>query len=206
MEPSLIAALASIASLAVGFLAGRATMSERFSTGKVKSLESDLIATRQSLEAAKSELRNFKTTEEFIELLQAERERGRRDGERTALSQFKTSDEFANLLAIEHEKGRRNGAMEELEKFHITYTPVLVDVETFISRKVDVGYDMQINYSGFPIGEPTRRITNQQQKSKDDNIKMLLDAVNKTLELATEVASKSGIPITIGKSPKRIGK
>ena len=65
---------------------------------------------------------------------------------------------------------------------------------------------MQINYSGFPIGEPTRRITNRQQKSKDENVKLLLDTVNKTLELATEVASKSGIPITIGKSPKRIGK
>ena len=181
-------------------------MSERFSTGKVRSLESDLAATRQSLEATKLDFRNFKTTEEFVELLQAERERGRRDGERMALSDFKTSDEFKNLLAIEHEKGRRKGATEELEKFHITYTPVLVDVETFISRKVDVGYDMQINYSGFPIGEPTRRITNQHQKSKDENIKILLDTVNKTLELATEVASKSGIPITIGKSPKRIGK
>ena len=181
-------------------------MTERFSRGKVKSLESELAATRLSMENAKFELRNFKTTDEFLEMMQSERERGKREGERTALSQFKDSDEFANLLALEHERGKRSGASEELKKFHITYTPVLVDVESFISRKVDVGYDMQINYSGFPIGEPTRRITNHQQKSKDENVRLLLDTVNKTLELATEVASKSGIPITIGKSPKRIGK
>lgn len=181
-------------------------MAERFSASKVRMLEMDLDSTKQDLEASKAQMRNYKNSEEFGELLQIERERGQRDGEKSALSQFRTSEEFTNLLCIEHQKGKLDGAAEELKKFHITYTPVLVDVESFISRKVDVGYDMQINYSGFPIGEPTRRITNRQQKSKDENVKLLLDTVNKTLELATEVASKSGIPITIGKSPKRIGK
>lgn len=206
MDPFLLAAISGITSLLIGLLAGRATMSNRVISGKIKALEADLADARRDFEDAKLRLRNFKSENDFVELLTAERERGHREGERAALSQFRGSEEFSNLLALEHQKGKLLGATEELEKFHITYTPVLVDVESFISRKVDVGYDMQINYSGFPIGEPTRRITNRQQKSKDENVKLLLDTVNKTLELATEVASKSGIPITIGKSPKRIGK
>ena len=204
MDPSLITALTALACLVVGFYVGRSSTASSKNDMTLTNLQEDLKSAQEMLATAKSQLRDYKRSEEFLALLETERERGRNEGQKSALGEFKTSDDFANLLAIEHEKGKRSGAAEELEKFHITYTPILVDVETFISRKVDVGYDMQIHYSGFPIGEPTRRITNRQEKSKDENIKLLLDTVNKSLELAVEVASKSGIPITIGKSAKRV--
>jgi hypothetical protein len=167
-------------------------------------IQNELAAKIETMAAAT--LDNYKTSEEFQALLTLQYENGKNQGSARSLTDYKTSEEFAAVLGAEHAKGKLAGAADELNKFHITYTPVLVDHETFISHKVDAGYDMQLHYSGFPIGEPTRRITSHQEKSKDENINRMLDTVNKTLELAAAAATKQRIPVTVARTPKRVSK
>ncbi len=206
MDPLLTATLFGTLCFVLGIVLGRISMPSTTAQRTIRGLEEDLIQAHEKIDRAKAELNGFKESDDFSRLLSTEFARGKLEGQSTAVVEFKSSDDLANLLSIEHDKGKRAGAAEELEKFQITYTPIIVDIETFLSRKIDIGYDMQIHYAGFPIGEATRRITNRQEKSKDENIKMLLDTVNKTLELVGEVAAKSGIPITIGKTPKRVAR
>lgn len=141
------------------------------------------------LEATNSDLKN--------QLFSVREEVGK-----ASLEEFKNSDEFCTRLSLEYSKGKEDGAAEELKKFQLTYTPVVIDHENFITHKVDIGYDMQLHYSGFPIGEPTRRITHHKEKSKDENIKMLLSAVDSLLN-TIQVAANRRIPITVNKTPKR---
>lgn len=148
-------------------------------------------------------LDSYKSSREFRDMLELQFEKGKSEGASTAMQTYKSSDDFSIVLSSQHAKGKLDGAAEELQKFHITYTPVLIDHETFFSHKVDGGYDMQLHYAGFPIGEPTRRITSHEEKSKDENVNRLISLVEKTIETAASLASKQQIPVTITKSPKR---
>ncbi len=156
--------------------------------------------------SSKTTLGEYKKSEEFRAVLALQFESGKTQGSTKSLAEFKTSDEFNLLLNSEHAKGKLVGAAEELGKFQITYTPVLVDHETFFTHKVDAGYEMQIHYAGFPIGEPTRRITNHQEKSKDENITQVLKVIGTTLEIAAAAAAKQKIPVTVAKTPRRLPK
>lgn len=140
---------------------------------------------------------------EYTANLQLRIDYARSEAAELAIQNFKLSDEFNALLSIEHAKGKTAGAEEERARFNITYTPVVIDHENFLSHKVDVGYDMQIYYAGFPIGEPTRRITHHQEKSKDENINKLLNAATDMLDLIADKATKSRIPVTVNKRPNR---
>jgi len=159
-----------------------------------------------SQRAANAALEQYKKSDEMQALLENQFKKGEAQGAVNALREHRGSEEFASILSAEYAKGKIAGAAEELQRFHITYTPVIVDHETFFSHKIDGGFEMQLHYSGFPIGEPTRRITSHQEKSKDENINQLLEYVDKTLEIAAAAATKMRIPITIGKTTKRIGK
>lgn len=147
--------------------------------------------------------RQKNSTQEYAATLQLQIEHAQLEATKAAIQNFKSSDEFNALLSIEHAKGVKAGEEEERARFNITYTPIVIDHENFWSHKVDVGYDMQIYYAGFPIGEPTRRITHHQEKSKDENINKLLNAATNTLDLIAATATKARIPVTINKKPNR---
>lgn len=142
-------------------------------------------------------------TQEQTATIQLKIEHAALEAAEAAIQKFKSSDEFNALLSAEHAKGVQAGAEEERARFNITYTPIVIDHENFWSHKVDVGYDMQIFYAGFPIGEPTRRITHHQEKSKDENINKLLSTATNTLDLIAATATKSRIPVTVNRKPNR---
>lgn len=201
-----IIALAVVVSLVFGYWLAR-----RKSVESVVALQQEVThLQREAVEArvasAKRSLEEYKNSEEFRAVLAMQFESGRAQGSTKSLNDFKTSDEFNLLLSAEHAKGKLSGAAEELEKFHITYTPVLVDHETFFIHKIDAGYDMQIHYAGFPIGVPTRHITSHQEKSKDENITQALKIVGSALEIAATAATKQKIPVTVAKTPIRVSK
>jgi hypothetical protein len=201
-----IVALAIVLSLGIGYWLAR-----RQAAQSIIDLQSQVVRLqREKIEiketSSKNTLEEYKNSEEYRALLALQFEAGKAQGSTESLADFKASEEFNLLLNSEHAKGKLAGAAEELEKFHITYTPVLVDHETFFTHKVDAGYDMQIHYAGFPIGEPTRRITNHQEKSKDENITRVLEMVGKALEIAAAAATKQKIPVTVAKAPRRVNK
>ena len=131
-------------------------------------------------------------------------ESGRQEGLKHARTEFKLSDENALALQLRYEEGVRDGAEQELQKFHITYTRVQIENDNFFQNTVDIGYDMQIHYSGLPIGEPTRRITHRDQKAKDENILKLLETVDKTLETIIAVNAKLKVPISVGGGVRKL--
>lgn len=152
----------------------------------------------------KEAVEKYKTSDEYNAIITLNFEQGKTEGAEIALRHFKASDEFETRLNLEHTKGKTAGEESERNKFEITYTTVIIDHESWISHKVDVGYDMQIRYAGFPIGEPTRRITNHQEKSKDENINKLVEMVTNSLELIAVAASKQKIPVVVSKKPSRL--
>jgi hypothetical protein len=131
-------------------------------------------------------------------------ESGRQEGLKHARTEFKSSDENALALQLRYEEGLRDGAEQELQKFHITYTRVQIENDNFFQNTVDIGYDMQIYYSGLPIGEPTRRITHRDQKAKDENIIKLLETVDKALETIIAVNAKLRVPISVGGGVRKL--
>ena len=201
-----ITALAVVLSLGIGYwLARRKAAKSVFDLqAEVVRLQRETIDIKET--SSKSALEEYKNSEEFRAVLELQFESGKAQGSTKSLADFKASHEFNLHLNSEHAKGKLAGAAEELEKFHIIYTPVLVDHETFFTHKVDAGYDMQIHYAGFPICEPTRRITNHKEKSKDENIIQVLKVVGTALEIAAAAAAKQRIPVTVAKTPIRVSK
>lgn len=123
-----------------------------------------------------------------------------------AKKEIRQSEGYEAILAREYARGKCDGAKEELAKFQITYTPVLVEGDNFFKKSTNVGYEMQMYYSGFPVGEPTRRITHHSEKSKDENINKIIDLVKDNLELIATAAGKHKIPVTVNKKPSRVPK
>jgi hypothetical protein len=123
-----------------------------------------------------------------------------------AEKEIRQGEGYQAILEREYARGKGQGAKEELEKFQITYTPVLVERDSFLKNSVDAGYEMQIYYSGFPVGEPTRRITHHEEKSKDENINKVVDLIKDNLELLAMTAGKHKIPVAVNKKPSRVTK
>ena len=201
-----IITLATVVSLALGYWLAKRSASKALHElqADVVRLQLEIIEVKET--SAKTALEEYKSSAEMRAMLALQFEHGKSQGSTKSLAEYKTSDEFSLLLSSEHAKGKLDGAAEEREKFHITYTPVVADHETFFTHKVDAGYDMQIHYSGFPIGEPTRRIVNHQEKSKDENIIQALKVVGTALEIAAAAAAKQKIPVSVDKNHKRVSK
>ena len=152
---------------------------------------------------AKTAVEQYRLSEDFRATLELQFLNGKAIGAQAALDDYKSSEDFKNFRHVEYANGKQAGAAEELAKFHISYTPLLIDEKSFFSHKVDADYEMQLHYAGFPIGDPTCRITHHKQESKDENINKVLSIVANTLELAVEAATKQKIPITVAKTHKR---
>jgi hypothetical protein len=197
------AALISCVIAAIAYFLTKSAEGKKLNALQTKLEESERTNGLLLEQRIKEALEHYKSSEDYSNTLTLRFQQGRAEGAESALQKFKSSDEFETALSLEHAKGRIAGAEVELSKFLITYTPVVVDHETWISHKVDIGYDMQLHYSGFPIGEPTRHITHHQEKSKDENINKLVGLATNTLELIASAASKQKIPVTVNKKPTR---
>lgn len=193
------AVLISIATAAIAYFLTKSIEGKKLPTLKESERANSLLLEQRIKEAVEQ----YKSSENYVNMLTLKFEQGKAEGAENALQQFKSSDEFQTKLSHEHAKGKIAGAEDELSKFLITYTPVVVDHETWISHQVDIGYDMQLHYSGFPIGEPTRRITHHQEKSKDENIDKLVGLATNSLELIATAASRQKIPVTVNKKAIR---
>lgn len=118
----------------------------------------------------------------------------------------KNSEGFNALLENQYLRGKIAGACEELGKFDVRYSVVTVEHDNFLKSTFDAGYEMQLFYSGLPVGEATRRITHHGEKSKDENVMKIVGVVEKILETLANNAGKYNIPVTVTKSVQRAKK
>lgn len=121
-----------------------------------------------------------------------------------AIKKYKADDGHNAILDNEYKKGRVDGAKEELEKFSVTYQPFFERIDGLVWDDAVIGYEMQMNYAGFPIGDPTRRITNRESKFKEELVMKILNSEVASLinEMAKAYNSK-GISTKVISSPKK---
>ena len=99
-------------------------------------------------------------------------------------------------LNQEFKKGQEAGRSEELEKFTLTYEPFAEIVEEYFGLKKSstLGYEMQIHYSGFPIGQKTRYITHQNIEYDEKKVDALLNGeIASTINSIVNFVSARGI-------------
>ena len=84
----------------------------------------------------------------------------------SVIKNHKSEDGYKAILSNEYIRGKIDGSKEELEKFSISYQPFIERINGMIWDDAAIGYEMQIFYAGFSIGEPTRKITNHEKKFK----------------------------------------
>lgn len=94
-------------------------------------------------------------------------------------------------LDREFQKGKDAGRREELGNFTLTYEPFVETIEEYmgLKKRSTLGYDMQIHYSGFPIGHRTRYVTHNSIEYDEKRVDALLNnevaaAVNGIVQLA----------------------
>ncbi|MES2361346.1 MAG: hypothetical protein V4646_06050 [Pseudomonadota bacterium] len=94
-------------------------------------------------------------------------------------------------LDREFQKGKEAGRLEELGNFTLTYEPFVETIEEYLGlkKRSTLGYDMQIHYSGFPIGHRTRHVTHNSIEYDEKRVDALLNnevaaAVNGIVQLA----------------------
>lgn len=99
-------------------------------------------------------------------------------------------------LDQEFHKGKEVGRTEELEKFTLAYEPFSETIEEYlgIKKRSTLGYDMQLYYSGFPIGHKTRYITHQNIEYDEKRVDALLDSeVASTISGIVQLAATKGM-------------
>lgn len=89
-----------------------------------------------------------------------------------------SGEEFKNTLRNEYLRGRDEGQKAELQNFTIIYEPYqdLIEEYAGLKKRVEMGYDMQLYYSGLPIGQPTRRTTHKNIEFDKDRIDRIFDS------------------------------
>lgn len=113
------------------------------------------------------------------------------------IEKYKKSEDYLTALSLCTKNGEIEGAKKELAKFNIEYTPFINIKDEFLKKKAESGYLMQLSYSGLPIGEATKYVTGYEEKYKEENAKYLIEAITKTVENVSKIASKNNIPTQI---------
>ena len=112
-------------------------------------------------------------------------------------------------LEREFQKGKEAGRLEELANFTLTYEPFEERIEEYmgLKKRSTLGYNMQINYAGFPIGHRTRYVTHNNIEYDEKRINLLFNgelasAVNGIVQLAaTKGMNAKALPGTRNKRP-----
>lgn len=107
-------------------------------------------------------------------------------------------------LEREFQKGKEAGRTEELGNFTLTYEPFVETIEEYmgLKKRSTLGYNMQIHYSGFPIGHQTRYVTHNSIEYDEKRVDALLNnevaaAVNGIVQLAaTKGMNAKALPRT----------
>lgn len=160
-------------------------------------VEARALGDRRAAEGAKLALLEYKSSPELTALLDLRFRDGHQAGSAEAIKNYKNSEGYEALFSVEHSRGKHAGIEEERNRWQLTYTPIVIDDEGFFSHTLEIGYEMQIFYAGFPINDPLRRITDFHKKSKDDNIHKFLDIAEKAVDMAVMIASKNKIPVSV---------
>ena len=92
-------------------------------------------------------------------------------------AQLKIDDGQMAILQNEYLRGKIDGANEEISKFSVTYQPYSIVKEEYMGMKkrAEIGYEMQIFYDRFPVGDPTKRVTNEDVKFDQEVIDKIMN-------------------------------
>ena len=117
--------------------------------------------------------------------------------------QLRNDEGHIALLHNEYLRGKTDGANEEIAKFSVTFQPYSIVKEEYmgIKKRAELGYEMQIFYGQFPIGDPTKRITNEDVKFDQGVIDKLMNS-----EVMGFLNSVSQLMLTKGMNTKVLPK
>jgi hypothetical protein len=117
----------------------------------------------------------------YVPSLRAQLERdfelGRTRLQENVRNQMLEDEGFKARLQNEYLRGREDGAKEEVAKFRVEYRPYSIVREEYLGMKqrAELGYEMQLYYESFPIGDPTKRVTNEDVKFDQEVIDKILN-------------------------------
>lgn len=88
------------------------------------------------------------------------------------------SPDFLARLNNEYLRGKDAGSKEELQRFSIIYEPFQEVAEEYMGlrKRAELGYSIQLYYSGLPIGESTRKTTHKNVEFDEKRIDKLLNS------------------------------
>lgn len=92
-----------------------------------------------------------------------------------------TSEIINNKIEISYIKGFEAGQIKERKKIQVIYTPRMEIKDNYFQKTAITGYDLQIVYDGFHIGNPQYKSLDTITKFKDDNLKYVIDKVNESI-------------------------
>lgn len=86
--------------------------------------------------------------------------------------------DFKARLDNEYRRGKEDGQTAELQKFAIVYEPYQDITEEYlgIKKRAEIGYNMQLHYSGLPIGHATRKATHTNVQYDEAKIDKLVNS------------------------------
>lgn len=119
------------------------------------------------------------------------------------ISAFKNSEEFKMILNYHFENGVKQGAENELTKFAIEYKPFVNTYDDFFKKKAEIGYSMQLFYNNLPLGDPMNRITQKEEKFKEENLNIIIENITQNIRNISAIAKSNMIPVNISSVPER---
>ncbi|MEK4878744.1 MULTISPECIES: hypothetical protein [Paenibacillus] len=114
----------------------------------------------------------------------------------------KGPEEIKALMEIEYRKGVEEGEKKAFAKFTLIYEPFVDISDSLLKKTAEAGYTMQMFYNGLPLGDPMKRVTHHEEKYKEENMKYILDTINRTINNLMLVADPLGIPVIMNEKPK----
>jgi hypothetical protein len=118
------------------------------------------------------------------------------------LQKLKETEEFKALLEVQYLRGVDEGGKLTMNKFSLKYEPFVEIKDNYIKRTAEIGYYMQLNYDGFPIGDQMKTVTNYEEKFKEENIKYLVDTVIITINNYINKLTPYGIASQLNTEPR----
>jgi hypothetical protein len=116
------------------------------------------------------------------------------------LKKQKESQHFKTEMEKNYLEGKKDGERDALEKISIQYEPVIKIKDGFFRKKVTSGYQLQIFYNGFPVGDPTVRILQNEEKVKEEHIKLIMDKIDKRIDDIVNLSARFNIQVLKNKA------
>lgn len=117
------------------------------------------------------------------------------------------SDQFQQKIENARLKGIEEGRLNELKNFSVVYEPYEEVAEEYLGMKkrVELGYDVQFSYNGWPIGQSTRKAMKTNIEFDRQAIDQIFNSeVIGFLNNVVQIAATKGMSAKVG--PKKISK